>query len=105
MFNCFYFVYVLYFNQYNLFYFFYYNNNILDICEILCRVLLYIVCQWKEVCCEFGVLEMELFEIEMISYSKKILILVYCGLCFWFEKMGKLVIKEKFIFVFKKNGL
>lgn len=105
MFNCFYFVHVLYLNQYNSFNPFYYNNNISDIREILRRVSPYIVRQWKEICRELGVPETELLEIETTSYSKKISTLAYRGLCLWFEQMGKLATKEKLISVLKKNGL
>lgn len=103
MFNCFYFVHVLYLNQYNSFYPFF--NNISDIREILRRVSPYIVRQWKEVCRELGVPETELLEIETTSYSKKVSTLAYRGLCLWFEQMGKLATKEKLISVLKKNGL
>ncbi|XP_061175568.1 uncharacterized protein LOC133184495 [Saccostrea echinata] len=76
-----------------------------DFRDILLRVSPYIVRQWKEVCRDLGVPEMDLFHLEKASYSTKLSNLAYRGLCLWYERIGKAATKDKLISALKRNGL
>lgn len=77
----------------------------LDFREIIRKVSPYIVRQWKEVCRDLGVPEVDLLHLEKASYSTKLSNLAFRGLCLWYEQNGKLATKEQLISALKRNGL